>query len=60
MDEDKVMRYASMLAPCGNCHAHKGELLESVPTQNDPLITDLVVDSVTVRQMLNRESSSAG
>lgn len=50
-------RVLLMLAPCGKCHAPKGELLASVLNQNQPLITDLVVDSVSVGQMLSRQSS---
>ncbi len=49
-------RVLLMLAPCGKCHAPKGELLASVLNQDQPLITDLVVDSVSVRQMLSRET----
>ena len=43
-----------MLAPCGKCHAPKGELLEAVLNQEQPLITDLVVDTLTVSQMLGQ------
>ena len=45
-------RVLLMLAPCGRCHAPKGRLLRCVLKQDRTLITDLVVDSRSVAQMI--------
>ncbi len=48
----KGKRVLLMLSPCGVCHRPKGDLLDCVLNLEEPLITDLVVDSRSARQML--------
>ncbi len=48
----KGKRVLLMLSPCGLCHRPKGDLLDCVLNLEEPLITDLVVDSRSARQML--------
>ncbi len=50
-------RVLLMLSPCGLCHAPKGDLLDCVLNLEEPLITDLVVDSQSTGQMLAREDT---
>jgi DNA-binding transcriptional regulator LsrR (DeoR family) len=40
------------LGPCGKCNTPKGRLLACLLQQRQPLMTDLVVDSRTVAQMM--------
>ena len=47
-----------MLSPCGVCHRPKGDLLDCVLNLEEPLITDLVVDSRSARQMLAGEGDA--
>ena len=54
-------RVMLMLAPCGACHAPKGNLLDTVLHQgrSQQIVTDVVVDSVTAGQMLRGRSEAA-
>ncbi len=47
-----------VLAPCGKCGGPKGRLLWSLLKQRPLLMTDLVVDSRTAKQMMNLKSRS--
>ncbi len=51
-------RVLLMVSPCGLCHAPKGDLLDCVLNLEEPLITDLVVDSRSAGQMLAREGGA--
>jgi DNA-binding transcriptional regulator LsrR (DeoR family) len=51
-------RVLLMLSPCGLCHRPKGDLLDCVLNLEEPLITDLVVDSRSARQMLARDGDA--
>lgn len=46
------------LGPCGLCHTPKGRLLASLLKQRRPLMTDLVVDTRTVAQMLRLKAQA--
>lgn len=43
-----------VLGPCGECHLPKGEMMEAVLTMNAKLITHLVADSRTTREVIER------
>jgi DNA-binding transcriptional regulator LsrR (DeoR family) len=53
-------RVLLMLAPCGGCNKPKGKLLECVLNQKKPLVTDLVVDSLTASQLDLPEVNGVG
>jgi len=46
------------LGPCGLCNAPKGRLLATLLGQPTPLLTDLVVDSRSVAQMLRLKAAA--
>jgi hypothetical protein len=48
------------LGPCGLCQTPKGRLLDCLLKQQDPLVTDLVVDSRSVAQMMRMRAEAAG
>ncbi len=48
------------LGPCGLCHAPKGRLLLCLLRQRRPLMTDLVVDSRTVAEMMRLLAETPG
>jgi len=48
------------LGPCGLCHAPKGRLLQCLLRQSKPLMTDLVVDSRTVAEMMRLIAETPG
>lgn len=53
---EQKKRVLLTLGPCGLCNEPKGRLLDCLLEQRTPFITDLVVDSRTVRQMLRERA----
>jgi DNA-binding transcriptional regulator LsrR (DeoR family) len=53
-------RVLLVLGPCGLCHAPKGVLLSCLLNQERPLLTDLVVDSRTVSEMIRDHNRAGG